>query len=70
MSGTRRGHITASSFHDIFVFKEKKDPLKRLLQPQDISNIPAIKWEVDKEDTAKSASTGCQLLLSSLRCKS
>ena len=44
--------------HDIFVFKERKDPtdlLKRLLQPQDISHIPATKWGIDKEDIAKSA---------------
>ena len=38
--------------------KKKKDPvnlLKRLLQPQDISYVPAIKWGIEKEYLARSA---------------
>ena len=52
----RQGRITASLFHDVFTFKEKNSPdslLKRLLCNVDISHIPAIKWGVEKEDTAR-----------------
>ena len=52
----RQGCITASSFYDVFTFKEKSDSknlLKRLLLPKDISHLPAVKWGIEKEDTAR-----------------
>ncbi|XP_065914471.1 uncharacterized protein [Dysidea avara] len=52
----RQGRITASLFHDVFTFKEKNSPdslIKRLLCNVDITHILAIKWGVEKEDTAR-----------------
>ena len=52
----RQGRITASLFHDVFTFKERNNSvnlLKRLLSSPDISNIPAIKWGIEKEDIAR-----------------
>ena len=60
--------------HDVFVFKASKDPinlLKRLLQLQDISHIPAIKWGIEKEDIVRSAYVAkVSVLHQSFECKS
>ena len=53
----RRGRITASSFHDVYVLKPKTDPKKlinKLLHSPDLSCIPAVKWGIDHEDMARS----------------
>ena len=42
----RRGRITASSFHDVYVLKPKTGPKKlinKLLHSSDLSRIPAVK---------------------------
>ena len=61
----RKGRITASSFHDVYVLKPQTDPKKlvsRLLRNKDLSHVPAVKWGIDHEDVAKqeyAASTKC-----------
>ena len=52
----RRGRITASCFHDVYVLKDSTSPRSlcmRLLSPKDLSHIPAIKWGIDNEDKAR-----------------
>jgi len=49
----RRGRITASLFHDVYVLKPTTSPASlrdRLLKPKDLSSIPAIKWGINNED--------------------
>ena len=52
----RRGRITASSFHDVYVLKDGTSPESlciRLLRPRDLSHITAIKWGINNEDKAR-----------------
>lgn len=52
----RRGRITASSFHDVYILKDSTSPRSlciQLLKHKDLSHIPAIKWGIDKEDEAR-----------------
>ena len=52
----RRGRITASSFHDVYVLKDGTSPESlciRLLRPRDLSHITAIKWGIINEDKAR-----------------
>lgn len=52
----RRGRITASSFHDVYALKRTTSPIplcNRLLNPKDLSMIPAIKWGNDNEGLAR-----------------
>ena len=52
----RKGRITASLFHDIYVLKAKTDPKKlisKLLSSPNLSQIPAVKWGIDHEDLAR-----------------
>ena len=48
----RRGRLTASTFHDVLVKKNRtncESLVKKCLFEQDISHIPAIKWGIDHE---------------------
>ena len=52
----RKGRITASSFHEILVFKSNGNPqniIRALLVEKDLSFVPAIKWGIEHEETAK-----------------
>ena len=52
----RRGRITASSFHDVYVLRDTtstKSLCKRLLMPKSLSHIVAVKWGIDNEDEAR-----------------
>ena len=53
----RRGRITASSFHDVFVLRATTDPsalVKRLLtENENLSSVPALSWGIESEDAAK-----------------
>ena len=49
----RRGRLTASVFHDVFTHIEDESALvSRLLKPNNVSTLPAIKWGVANESTA------------------
>ena len=48
--------MTASVFHDVFTHKEDASALvSRYLKPNDVSTLPAIKWGVANESTARDA---------------
>ena len=52
----RKGRITASSFHDVYVLKAQTDPknlINKLLLSPNLSRIPEIKWGIDHEDVAR-----------------
>ncbi len=52
----RAGRLTSSTFHNIYVRKKQSNPdvlVKRLLSKKDISTVPAIKWGVEHEETAR-----------------
>ena len=52
----RKGRITASSFHDIYVLKAQTDPKKlinKILLSPNLSHIPAVKWGIDHEDVVR-----------------
>ena len=54
----RVGLLTESSFHDVFVRRDTTDPeplIKRVMgyDQSDLSSIPAIKWGIDNEMTAR-----------------
>ena len=54
----RVGRLTASSFHDVFVRRDTTDPeplIKHIMgyDQSDLSSIPAIKWGIENETTAR-----------------
>ena len=52
----REGRLTASSFHTILNMRKQTDPTAvagRLLNKQDISHIPAIRWGISNEERAR-----------------
>ena len=54
----RVGRLTASSFHDVFVRRDITDPeplIKHIMgyDQSDLSSIPAIKWGIENETTAR-----------------
>ena len=52
----RKGRITVSLFHDVFVLKAQTDPkdlINKLLLSPNLSRIPAIKWRIDHEGVAR-----------------
>ena len=53
----RYGRLTSSSFHSILTMKKQtaSNVADRLLKNKDLSCIPAVKWGIMKEDTARQA---------------
>ena len=53
------GRLTASLFHSVLTMKKQTGPkvADRLLKNEDLSHIPAVKWGINKEDTARQAYT-------------
>ena len=54
----RKGRLTASLFHDVFVRKPTTDPvplLKKIMgyEQNDLSYIPSIRWGIQNENTAR-----------------
>ena len=61
----RDGRLTSSSFHDIYIRKKQSNPevlVRRLLSKKNISTVPAIKWGIEHEETARHDYT-CKMTL-------
>ena len=61
----REGRLTSSSFHDIYIRKKQSNPqvlVRRLLSKKNISTVPAIKWGIEHEETARHDYT-CKMTL-------
>ena len=59
----REGRLTSSSFH-IYIRKKQSNPevlVRRLLSKKNISTVPAIKWGIEHEETARHDS--CKMTL-------
>ena len=46
----RKGRLTASSFHNVMTAKNPEKVATKLMENNDLSHIPAIKWGIDHED--------------------
>ena len=60
----REGQLISSSFH-IYIRKKQSNPevlVRRLLSKKNISTVPAIKWGIQHEETARHDYT-CKMIL-------
>lgn len=71
----RNGRITASTFHDVWVRKDSTNPDRLVRQilynSNDLSDIPAVQWGIEKESQAQQQYTeNMSLRHSNFKCTS